>query len=104
MPIKYFCTLALLAFGLFAVANIGDAFTQSVPAPAAAPVAQPAPVTPAEYTITLTSREWDEVGLGLMELPKRRADPLFEKMQAQIREQVAKAQPKPPEAPAPAKP
>ena len=60
-----------------------------VPVPPAPPAAAaPAPVqAPLAYTLSVTPEDLQNIGAVLQDLPKRIADPLITKLNAQINEQ-----------------
>lgn len=91
--------LALLALLLSTTAYAQDAAQPTeTPAPVAAPTQPPAampapvaaPAVPANYYFELTPADLNALAQGLNELPKKIADPILMKMDAQMRAQQPK--------------
>jgi hypothetical protein len=87
-------TIALIGFlasiGLLAVGVATGAFAQDAEAPKPAPekTAPAAPVAPpSEYLVRLSPADLNSIGQALMELPKKVADPIVDRINAQLIEQ-----------------
>lgn len=85
-----------LAYDLFAVAILisgltgalaQDAAPVTAPIEAAAPVA---PAAPAKFTLEVDQADLNAISQALLELPKRVADPLITKLNAQLAAQAKK--------------
>lgn len=85
MKFKLILAALLVSTGAFAAEAPASAPAASENAPAASPA-------PQTYRLEVTGADISVISAGLMEMPKRLADPLIEKLNRQLQEQAPKPQ------------